>query len=730
MSLELTADQAAQRLLTLIDTLNVAKPTTRANSGKTHKRKLEASSISWAFHESVDTTGFLRWLVNNVDATMNGITEGELELLEHLERISDSNDSENSTIYSDVLPGFVLSSQKSKAETRIGQLESYAETIRCQGDMLKSREDQMARELQELIQEEERLKKAAKASDSEVARLTSSYMGVLDEAALAGKTLMTKLQAEPSSISNGRYFYQCTEEIGQLDTAIQTYLGRLGVDLEEQLTRTDELPLPWKEFQPLAAQNVSDLLWLGSQEHARITESVSNLVVSGFNLDVGSKLVQAISDEIDRMRSEGHAKIFERCRPFGVKEGGLEFSAYLKSQLSENTEQIAAAARGKPDGAALPVEVSNLLAGLNANCNELAELQSRELGQILEMASRDLEPQVHAVQLIMRQLSTEKEMLRGWANLWSTVTSSLDKDNKALEKQKTALLKLSSQNNSTQIIAPDDLLALAIKRLLTVSNQTSRIVTEPAESSTDWHLQLPALLQLSDSSYAKECDSSKTHELQSLLGKGAFTGWDALLADAKLNRQLGDDIQCSIDTKVKDAADIERKMDRSLVDLSAAIHGGDAYSGTEAVDILPTDVRDALGEMKYQASILRKRVTKAAMIALVLSTAIALVSAHKCIPRPPTYTTSPTDYSTGPPDYTDITISDTYETSSSEYETSDIYNTSSDDYETSSPPYEETSPTVITDPPFTDSTETTDDSQDDGGSESSDGGTLAQPKVD
>ncbi|KAJ2616722.1 hypothetical protein H4S08_000658 [Coemansia sp. RSA 1365] len=615
MSLGLSADQAAQRFLTLIETLNVDKPTSK--SGKTHKRKLEASSISWAFRDSVDTTGFLRWLVENVDATKNGITEGELELLAHLERISYNNesgpvyDSENSSIYKNALSGFVLSSQKTKTETRIEKLESYAETIRSQGDMLTSREDQMTRELHELLQEEERLKKAAKASDSEVARLSSTYVGVLDEANLAAKTLMTKLQAEPSSASDARYFYQCTEEISQLDTAIQTYLEQLGADLKEKLTLTDELSSPWKEFQPFTTQRVSDLLQLGAQEHHRITESVSNLVFAKFKLDVSCELIRAISDEMDRMRSEGHAKLLERCQSHADKEENIDFAAYLELQINKNTEQIATAARGKPDGATLPVEVSNILAGLNNNCNELVQLQSKELGRVLDTAEMDLKPLVHAVQAIVCQLSTEKKMLGGWTNLWSTVTVSLDKENEALEKQKAALLKLSSQNTTSQIIAPDDFLALAIKRLLTVSNQASQIAT--AESTSDWLLQLPPLLEISDSGITK--NSSKVCELQSRLGESAFTGWDALLADAKLHRQLGTDIQSAMKTKVKEAADIERKMNCSLVDLSAAIHGGDEYAGTEAVDVLPTDVRDALGEMKHQASILRKRVTKATMLA-------------------------------------------------------------------------------------------------------------------
>ncbi|PIA18536.1 hypothetical protein COEREDRAFT_79590 [Coemansia reversa NRRL 1564] len=629
MSVELTADQAAQRLLTLIETLNVDKPTTRAKSGKTHKRKLEASSISWAFHDSVDTTGFLKWLVENIDATKNGITEGELELLAHLERISYDNesgqvyDSESNPVYKDALSGFVLSSQENKTETRIGQLETYAETIRSQGDMLTSREDQMARELHELLQEEERLKKSAKASDSEVARLSSTYIGVLDEANLAAKTLMSKLQAEPSSASNAQYFYHCTEEIGQLGIDIQAYLEQLGLVLKEKLTLTDELSSPWKEFQPFTTQRVSDLLWLGAQEHQRITESVSNLVFTKFKLDVSCELIRAISDEVDKMRSEGHTKLFERCQLHADNEEVLDFGAYLELQINENTEHIATAARGKPDGATLPVEVSNILAGLNTNCNELAQLQSKELGRVLDRAEMYLKPLVHAVQAIMRQLSTEKEMLRGWTNLWSTVTASLDKENEALEKQKTALLKLSSQNNNTQIIAPDDLLALAIKRLLTVSNQASRVVTVAAESTSNWLLQLPPLLEVTDYGTTKDKNSLKVYELQSRLGESAFTGWDALLADAKLHRKLGDDIQGAVKAKVKEAADIERKMDCSLVDLTAAIHGGDEYAGSEAVDVLPTDVRDALGEIKHQASILRKRVTKAAMLAEEPKKAIA-----------------------------------------------------------------------------------------------------------
>ncbi|KAJ1879952.1 hypothetical protein LPJ57_002542 [Coemansia sp. RSA 486] len=47
--------------------------------------------------------------------------------------------------------------------------------------------------------------------------------------------------------------------------------------------------------------------------------------------------------------------------------------------------------------------------------------------------------------------------------------------------------------------------------------------------------------------------------------------------------------------------------------MKAALQGGDEYSGSEALDILPVAVKDLLGELKYQAGVQRKRVTRAAM---------------------------------------------------------------------------------------------------------------------
>ncbi|KAJ2759276.1 hypothetical protein IWQ56_005779, partial [Coemansia nantahalensis] len=142
MAASLTADQAAQRLLALVDVLDEGGggATAQRAAGGGHRQRLAVSSISWGFHESADTTGLLQWVAENVDARKNGLTADELELLAHLDRIGYTSDGTDDAALT-VAPGFELAAQRAKTEARIARLEPYVETVRNQGAVLASRAD-------------------------------------------------------------------------------------------------------------------------------------------------------------------------------------------------------------------------------------------------------------------------------------------------------------------------------------------------------------------------------------------------------------------------------------------------------------------------------------------------------------------------------------------------------------------------------------------------------------
>ncbi|KAJ2630011.1 hypothetical protein H4R22_002968, partial [Coemansia sp. RSA 1290] len=123
MSTTLTAEQAAQRLLDVLETVASSSLQPKANSkGNAKKHPPDSSSISWAFHNSVDTTGLLNWLSINIDAVNNGLCEDELELLAYLDRIDykPSASSKNGTDSSEaILPSFELQKEKARTEANV-----------------------------------------------------------------------------------------------------------------------------------------------------------------------------------------------------------------------------------------------------------------------------------------------------------------------------------------------------------------------------------------------------------------------------------------------------------------------------------------------------------------------------------------------------------------------------------------------------------------------------------
>ncbi|KAJ1719575.1 hypothetical protein LPJ61_006283, partial [Coemansia biformis] len=435
MAGELTADQAAQRLLVLVDVLEERRLSPQRQKGSAQKHRLNASSISWAFHESADTTGLLRWIVDNVDARKNGLTSGELELLAHLERAGYSVDSSDDTARA-VAPGFELAAQKPKVEARIARLELYTDTARSQGVVLANRADQMSRELAELQEEEERLRRTVRSSDTEVARLVTAYKGVLDEASLAAKTLEARLRAGAPMSPASSYFYQCAGRIAGLGDSTRGHLESLGRQLGEQLAKADKLPSPWRDFEPFATRSVSDLLALATEEHARISKSTPGLVAAKLELDIACRLVRAIGEEADKVRGHGSDRVLQRCQATATSGDGRSFDEQLQTVVSEHAARMAASVHERAGTAPEQPEMRQTLVRLNASCNELAHAQSAQVDRWLDAALGALRPHERAFAALLDALAGEREMLGGWALLWTTAAESLDRDNAALEKQR------------------------------------------------------------------------------------------------------------------------------------------------------------------------------------------------------------------------------------------------------------------------------------------------------
>ncbi|KAJ2259111.1 hypothetical protein GGI13_000172 [Coemansia sp. RSA 455] len=612
MKAQFTADQAAQRLLALIDTLGVNGDTSAgkrmSNANRVNKAP-DASSISWAFHETIDTAGVLRWLAGNIDAASNGLSDDELELLSHLERTEfQYDDSSNLTKHQsnstregdeDVMPSFELRARKKEAQARVTRLEAYAETVRGQRTLLKSRVNQMTHELEELQAEELALAKAASSADGDVARLTSMYTGLLGESSLAAQTLMTRLQ--PASLDR-RYFYQCASDIGRLESALQAHVEDIGEYVSAYLTSADELPSPWKEFEPFATQSVPKLLRLAAMEHSRIGGSAQKLVRSTLALEIESELVRAVDAEVEKaMRVPGD--LLQRCQSQSPMPSDTESGT--DRAICEHVARLVSTAL--PDSAAprLQPAVKSVLAHLNQSCNGLTRSRSAQLDQELETLKASLALPTQTISNIRHALATEGEMLSGWVKLWSTVSSGLDSENAEMERQKGELQRITAATGNSQIIHPDDIVALSLKRLVDMSRRACDATVAPLGSTGVGSM---------DDGHGADADGDiDMRDRGSWPSEGAFTSWEALLADAKACRKADLGTRQTVMDEIYALEALERRMHCSRLDLEAALHGGGPDSGTETIDILPVGVRDMMGELKHQANILRKRVTKATM---------------------------------------------------------------------------------------------------------------------
>ncbi|KAJ1667531.1 hypothetical protein IW140_002112 [Coemansia sp. RSA 1813] len=639
MKTELTADQSAQRLLTLADTLGLLNPSFKA---KQHNSKLDASSISWAFHDSADTTGFLRWLVENTDAANNGLTADELELQAYLDRTDYKGTTNNSGTksslkhsgddedkHSAAATAFDLEIQKTKLQKELEYLETHESMVRGQVTLLNSRVDQMTREVSDLLAEEEALIKEARSSDSEVARLSSLYVGTLEEAALAANALVEKLGVDRSSGDAKLYFYQCPQEIDRLSSGVINNLEAIAHDIEKQIQNADELPSPWKEFRPFGTTTASGLLHLSADEHKRIGTRVSGMVKKKVGLQVLEKLVESLDEEVDRRsKNSNDIEILSRqCREISAAGAGSGLSAreassgFVDCLLDEYVAGIATSIL--PDAASLMLpDIDQKLADLNEQHNEFVHAQSRQVATALKAAESRLAPIEKAMSAIQESLHDEKDIVGSWVGVWSMAAGKLERDNAELEQQKHALQDISSKASNGQVIHADDTLALALKRLLTVSSSVMSVANDLSgctvkdagrdEQKVKESLQSLGSIVADDGSSNTGADVRE--QQPSWLRHGVFTSWESLLADAKTQKELVDAAILALQTEAKAMASVERQVYCSHSDLFAALHGGDQYSGTEAVDVLPVSVRDILGDLKSQAGVLRKRVTRAAML--------------------------------------------------------------------------------------------------------------------
>ncbi|KAJ1962074.1 hypothetical protein GGI12_002868 [Dipsacomyces acuminosporus] len=460
---DLTPEQAAQRLLSLIETLGIHGNDNKTQNAKSRARKLDPSSISWAFHDSVDRSGVLKWIVENVDVSKNGITDDELELLDYLDRINytSSSDSTSGGLGGELNQGaaadkvvyaFELKARKSALEARIDRLSKYKDVIRGQNAMLKDRVDDMSRKLAAYKAEEENLARLASASDSEVSRLTSIYAGVLEEASLAAKALMAKLDATSGSPSkavhkNGiatkdeearQFFYQNSGMVERLGINVQSYMENLSELVMAQIQQSNELPSPWKEFQPFETGSIAELLNLAKSEHGRIDRDVVSLAKTKASLEVQSDLVQAVTQEVDRIYEAGD--LLSRCQLLTSSLTNDSTVSHSIDELAEaHARSLTEGALGNFSSASQLEQFKDALDKVNQGFNELAEHRNSQVAQSLIAATQNLEPQHQAAEAILDALAEEQQMLSGWNELWAAVADSLEKDNAETEGQRQAL---------------------------------------------------------------------------------------------------------------------------------------------------------------------------------------------------------------------------------------------------------------------------------------------------
>ncbi|KAJ1891992.1 hypothetical protein LPJ81_005635, partial [Coemansia sp. IMI 209127] len=457
-----------------------------------------------------------------------------------------------------------------KLQRELEYLETHENLLRGQGDLLNSRVDQMTREVSDLLAEEEALAKAARSSDSEVARLSSLYVGTLEEAALSANDLIELLGVDRKPGDAPQYFYQCPQEIDRLCAGVIDGLESLAQDIEKQIQTADELPSPWKEFRPFGTTTASGLLQLAVDEHKRIGARVPGMVKKKLELQVMEKLVESIGEEVDRRSKSSNDidTLARRCREIstaglGGSSARAERSGFVDRLLHEHCAGIAASAL--PDVASpMPPDFSQKLSSLNEQYNELVHTQSQQISTALKAADNRLVPIEEAIGAIFGSLQDETDMAESWADVWAMAAKKLERENSELERQKTALQDIASKASNSEVIHSDDTLALVLKRLLTVSNSVLGVANDLSgctvkDTGRDEQGAKESLQSLGSIVSDDGSGSAGTGE-PSWLRYGAYTSWESLLADAKTQRELVGNAALALRAEAKAMAGVERQV--------------------------------------------------------------------------------------------------------------------------------------------------------------------------
>ncbi|KAJ2849849.1 hypothetical protein J3B02_003746 [Coemansia erecta] len=593
MSDTISCMQAAQKLLGLLSTLGLLLTQDRGKDPKRGSRTEktdnipDASSISWAFHESVDKTGFLHWLVENISARRNGLTDSELELIDYLQRTgykplqhfvpeSIEHDHYVDRVNTSILPAFELQKQRRKTEKRVDQLESHLQVIGAQNELLNSRVDHLTKEIGELKAEEDFLVRVAAVSDLEVARAVATYTGQLDETALASKSLVDKLQIDKATTTKPHmHYYQCLGAIDKLQEAMQSQFKSTAEQICDLVKMNNSLPSPWKEFIPFAAQSIPELLHVAETEHTRIKDDALVLAKKKLQCEVESELLTALAAEADRLLLlDNYKELLERCRSIsGIDSSSSSVDLAIDKAAFDIADPVIKQIRDTM----VPSEYKQALDMLNCSHNELVCVQTQSIDKKIGSVLSLFDSQQNAVESILRVLVNENSMIDGWSRLWSRISTDLDSQNNELIKQKSDLESAAEfAVGSQQLIRPDDILALSLKRLLSMSVKASNAVLSLSENGRTGSAQknltvnFTELLQTlldSQADFDNDMQVEGTADIHQQIRRdpwlsqdAAFTSWELLLADAKechLLKSMADD---AVDAESKACLDIEHKM--------------------------------------------------------------------------------------------------------------------------------------------------------------------------
>ncbi|ORX74372.1 hypothetical protein DL89DRAFT_15130 [Linderina pennispora] len=405
----LTPDQAAQRLLSLVQTLGMEgqRNERSTNSKKARNAQPDPSSISWAFHETVDKDGLLRWLAENLDASRNGLCDDELEFLDYLDRIEYTGSDLSAAGEKDLAASFELRAQLDRLEKQISQSRQHKKTLQEQSAMLDKRTEQLMQQLSELRVEEEALARAASSADAEVSRTTSMYQGFLDEAALATRKLASALSPASGRNAAGsltkHFMFQCEDEVDEMCCAIKDYMTELGEFVETGMRKADVLPSPWKEFEPFATRSVADLLNVAKSEHGRIARDIVPMAQLKLKLDIERELLLASRSEADKALASGD--LVQRCEQY-MHDG--EHASGWTSSVEAHAVNLSGAVLSHLEEPGQVRHFGDVMEQLRQQWAALAENRRDQQSQDLEIAAQSIGPQRQAADEAMHRLAEEQ----------------------------------------------------------------------------------------------------------------------------------------------------------------------------------------------------------------------------------------------------------------------------------------------------------------------------------